>query len=66
MTNKTNALIISNNEEDFSILNNIISKFKNNQYQLDWIQQTSINEKEYFSNNKYGICFVDYNLKTNN
>ena len=63
MINKTNALIISNNEEDFCILDNIISKFKNNQYQLDWIQQTSINEKECLSNNKYGICFIDYNLK---
>lgn len=63
MINKANAIIISNNEEDYSILNNMISKFKNNQYQLDWIQQTSINEKEYLSKNNYDICFVDYNLK---
>ena len=63
MINTIKALIISNNQDDFSILNTIISKFKNNQYKLDWTQETSINEKEYLSNNKYDICFIDYNLK---
>ena len=62
MINKTNALIISNNEEDFSVLKNIISKFKYKQYKLDWIQ-ISPDQKLYISSIKYDICFIDYSLK---
>ena len=62
MTYVINALLISNNKEDYTVLNDLISKLKNNSYQLDWTDNTK-DQLDKLTANKYDICFVDYNLK---
>ena len=62
MTTLTKALLISNNIKDYTILNELISKLKNNTYKLDWLENTKV-ELDKFSTKKYDICFIDYNLK---
>jgi signal transduction histidine kinase len=54
------ALLISNNKEDYTILKNLVSKFRNNHYQLDW-DYLSENQLDKLNKNNYEICFIDYN-----
>jgi diguanylate cyclase (GGDEF)-like protein/PAS domain S-box-containing protein len=55
------VLLIDDDEEDFILTRYIFDEFKNNQFQLDWLDNFGAGLKA-FGENRYDIYLVDYRL----